>query len=131
MCLGAEPFPSKAHLRNVIRRPHSIELFNIYGISEVSSWASIEKVDLFSKNKAVDDPTLLGSKCSNEPKCDESIMFHREVSIGFPLSDTKIELKNENGCIVTEGYGEIWIGMYPSYCTLVIAVYCIRWLSMK
>ena len=128
MCLGAEPFPSKAELRTLIRRPHRIELFNIYGISEISSWASIEKVDLFSKNKAVVDPALLGSRCSNEPNCDENFLFHREVSIGFPLSDTKIELRNENGSIVTKGYGEIWIGMY---LLLVDTVNCIRCLSTK
>ena len=117
VCLGAEPFPSIAELRKFIKKPHTIELYNIYGISEVSSWASVERVDLYSMDFASGSIDFLEEECLQKHQYDEDLV-HREVSIGLPLSDTKIELRSEHGAVLLEGYGEIWIGTYL-FCLLL------------
>lgn len=112
LCLGAEPFPQKATLRAYLKTPSDLQLYNLYGLSEVSSWASIERVD-FSRfsNTMSDGATYLENRCSKgEMSCQETLAG--DVSIGDPLSDTVIQVRNEGGDILDEGCGEIWVGAY-------------------
>lgn len=41
--------------------------------------------------------------------------LNNTVPLGDPLLDTRIELRDERGSIVTCGNGEIWIGMKHAY----------------
>ena len=66
-------------------------IFNIYGITEVSSWAACYQVT---------DENLAGSGC-DPPTA---------VPLGGPLLGTRIELRDEDGMPVDEGSGFIWIG---------------------
>lgn len=79
LILGGEPFPSLdigtwPFLKHVL-------LYNIYGITEVSCWASISLVVDF-----------------------------KDVSLGEPLTDTVLEIRNDDGLVINEGEGELFIG---------------------
>lgn len=80
LCLGGEHFPSDIVLNR--HRKNDLRLFNFYGITEVSCWASICEV-----------------KKSTEI-----------VTLGIPLADTVMEVRDENGCCIQEGIGEMFIG---------------------
>ena len=46
---------------------------------------------------------------------DSNNPLNNTVPLGDPLLDTCIELRDEQGNIVTCGNGEIWIGTYEAY----------------
>lgn len=83
LLLGGEPFPNMkcvlkaSHLQNMTR------LFNIYGITEISCWSSINEI---VKNNI-----------------DESCL-------GEPLSETIFQIRNEDNEMITSGEGTLYIG---------------------
>ena len=62
-------------------------IFNIYGITEVSSWATCYQV---TADDDCDSPTT--------------------VPLGSPLLGTRVELRDEDGMPIDKGSGFIWIG---------------------
>ncbi len=85
LTLGGEPFPrlnfeSWPFLKNV-------ELFNIYGVTEVSCWATISKVVDFEN-----------------------------VTLGTPLTDTFLEVRNNECCVAKDGIGELYVGWWLNMC---------------
>ena len=66
-------------------------MFNLYGITEVSCWATCEHV-------------------TNEQLRDKEGIASGAVSLGQPLANTVVELRNSDG-VVCSGNGHIWIGM--------------------
>lgn len=84
LLLGGEPFPSMklilkaSHIQNVTR------IFNIYGITEISCWSSINEI---TKNNIADESCL-----------------------GEPLSETTFQIRNENNEMITTGEGTLYIG---------------------
>lgn len=79
LVFGGETFPK--HILSYINENCVTNVYNIYGITEMSCWASIHKVE---------------DKDS-------------EVSIGIPLKDTIFEVRNGD-IAVNEGIGELYIG---------------------
>ena len=77
-------------------------IFNIYGITEVSSWAMCYQVT--ADDLASD--TVHGHG------------FPSAVPLGSPLLGTRIELRDEDGVPVDKGSGFIWIGK-SKYATAV------------
>lgn len=75
LVLGGEPFPPK-----ILEYERSIKLFNIYGITEISCWATIYEV-----------------------KSDNNIY------LGAPLEETSLKI-SDNGREVQNGIGELFIG---------------------
>lgn len=59
-------------------------IFNLYGITEVSSWATYYQVDL-ALNGCI-------------------------VPLGTPITDTFLELRDANGLRTNQGTGILWIG---------------------
>ena len=59
-------------------------IFNLYGLTEVSSWAS----------------------CSLLPHTAEP------VTLGNPLLGTKVEVRSEDGSLIQHGEGIIWAGIF-------------------
>lgn len=96
LCLGGENFPNNLlHLP----RKNDLRIFNFYGITEVSCWASVCEV----KDAIVD--------------------------LGAALGDTLLEVRDENGRCIQEGIGEMFIGKntlkVPFSCIYVIFCCCI------
>lgn len=81
LALGGEKFPDKL-LERGFRK--GLKVFNLYGITEVSCWASVME---------------LGSEDT-------------DVSLGEALDDTVLEVRNNYGKTIVDGEGEMFIGMF-------------------
>lgn len=79
LCLGGENFPNEILY---IPRKTDLRIFNLYGITEVSCWASAFEL-----------------KHATEIVC-----------LGTALADTFLEVRDENGQCIPEGVGEMFIG---------------------
>lgn len=97
LLLGGEPFPKIDLLYEVKHPQNNTKIYNIYGITEVSCWASINEITM--TDLQVDTRYL-----------------------GQPLSQTIFQVKNKIGNTVTSGTGFLYIGNYcliSSYYNLV------------
>ncbi|CAH0560356.1 unnamed protein product [Brassicogethes aeneus] len=88
LAFGGEYFP-----KNILEyKKNNVELYNLYGISEVSCWATVNKVT--------------------------STNIEDDISIGKNIGDTITEIRNENGAILQDGIGEIFIGSKTRFCLI-------------
>lgn len=97
------------------------EIFNIYGITEVSSWATCHRLTLPVPTPSEVSPLSFPAPPLPLSSVDTLTPFryastHREVNndgvpLGEPLLGTWVELRDsETGGVVTKGQGVIWIG---------------------
>ncbi|NWH87482.1 ACSF4 enzyme, partial [Aegithalos caudatus] len=98
LALGGEAFPVLSLLKSWKHKENKTSIFNLYGITEVSSWATCYKIpeEVFSADFRTDFPIPLGS----------------------PLLGTKLEVRDANGSAVLEGEGQIFIGGEERICFL-------------
>uniref|UniRef100_A0A8C8AJX3 Beta-alanine-activating enzyme n=1 Tax=Otus sunia TaxID=257818 RepID=A0A8C8AJX3_9STRI len=98
LALGGEAFPVLNLLKSWKHKENKTSIFNLYGITEVSSWATCYRVpeEVFSADLRTDFPVPLGS----------------------PLLGTKVEVRDTNGSAVLEGEGQIFIGGEERICFL-------------
>ncbi|CAN0047837.1 unnamed protein product [Bubo scandiacus] len=98
LALGGEAFPVLNLLKSWKHKENKTSIFNLYGITEVSSWATCYRVpeEVFSADLRTDFPIPLGS----------------------PLLGTKVEVRDTNGSAVLEGEGQIFIGGEERICFL-------------
>ncbi|XP_074760960.1 beta-alanine-activating enzyme isoform X4 [Athene noctua] len=98
LALGGEAFPVLNLLKSWKHKKNKTSIFNLYGITEVSSWATCYKIpeEVFSADLRTDLPIPLGS----------------------PLLGTKVEVRDTNGSAVLEGEGQIFIGGEERICFL-------------
>ncbi|XP_062858189.1 beta-alanine-activating enzyme-like [Trichomycterus rosablanca] len=98
LALGGEPCPSLTILKSWRQEGNKTCIFNLYGTTEVSCWACCYELpdDLFFSNP----------------------MTAASVPLGEPLRDTVVEVRDERGCLVTEGEGQIFIGGRERVCLL-------------
>ncbi|XP_005501250.2 beta-alanine-activating enzyme isoform X1 [Columba livia] len=98
LALGGETFPMLNLLKSWKHKENKTSIFNLYGITEVSSWATCYKIpeEVFSADFRTDFPIPLGS----------------------PLLGTKVEVRDTNGSAVLEGEGQIFIGGEERICFL-------------
>jgi len=101
LAFGGEACPSTTTLLQWRHVDNDTRIFNIYGITEVSSWAMCYEL--------TGSDGVLGS-VHNDYKTKNI------VPLGNPLMDTIIELHNENNDVITHGSGQIWIGMCMIVC---------------
>lgn len=97
LALGGEACPSPALLSTWKHPDNKTQIYNIYGITEVSCWACCYRIPdsvLQSNNKA-------------------SI-----VPLGTPLMKTGVEVRDEEGVIVTKGEGQVFVGGTERVCLL-------------
>ncbi|NXX93900.1 ACSF4 enzyme, partial [Centropus bengalensis] len=90
LALGGEAFPALNLLRSWKHQENKTSIFNLYGITEVSSWATCYKIpeEMFTADFRADFPIPLGS----------------------PLLGTKVEVRDSSGSAVLEGEGQIFLG---------------------
>ncbi|XP_034036379.1 beta-alanine-activating enzyme [Thalassophryne amazonica] len=98
LALGGEACPSPALLKSWRHIANKTHIYNIYGVTEVSCWASCYKI-----------PETLLQECSSVPS---------HVPLGTPLMDTVLEVRDERGCVVKEGQGQMFIGGLDRVCLL-------------
>nr|XP_003221627.2 PREDICTED: acyl-CoA synthetase family member 4 isoform X1 [Anolis carolinensis]XP_016849521.1 PREDICTED: acyl-CoA synthetase family member 4 isoform X1 [Anolis carolinensis] len=97
LALGGEAFPGVNVLRSWKEKGNKTHIFNIYGITEVSCWATYYKIpeEVFSSHQ-----------------------FDSLVPLGAPLSGTVVEVKDTNGFTVLEGDGQVYLGGKERVCFL-------------
>ncbi|KAM6075668.1 beta-alanine-activating enzyme isoform 2-T2 [Chlamydotis macqueenii] len=98
LALGGEAFPVLNLLKSWKHEENKTSIFNLYGVTEVSSWATCYKIpeEVFSADFRTDFPIPLGS----------------------PLLGTKVEVRDTNGSAVLEGEGQVFIGGEERICFL-------------
>ncbi|XP_065552996.1 beta-alanine-activating enzyme isoform X1 [Lathamus discolor] len=98
LALGGETFPVLNLLKSWKHKENKTSIFNLYGITEVSSWATCYKIpeEVFTDDFRTDFPIHLGS----------------------PLLGTKVEVRDANSSAVLEGEGQIFIGGEERICFL-------------
>uniref|UniRef100_A0A4W3IKN1 Aminoadipate-semialdehyde dehydrogenase n=1 Tax=Callorhinchus milii TaxID=7868 RepID=A0A4W3IKN1_CALMI len=98
LALGGESFPSLPVMKSWRGEGNKTHIYNLYGITEVSSWASYYKVP----------EEVLGSDTRLE----------EPVPLGFPLLGTVLEVRNDSGQVIQEGVGQVFIGGRERVCLL-------------
>ncbi|XP_023047992.1 beta-alanine-activating enzyme isoform X2 [Piliocolobus tephrosceles] len=98
LALGGEAFPSLTVLRSWRGEGNKTQIFNVYGITEVSSWATIYRIP-----EKILNSTL---------KCE------LPVQLGFPLLGTVVEVRDTNGFTIQEGSGQVFLGGRNRVCFL-------------
>jgi len=87
LALGGESFPVLDWLRQQRSANNKTVFYNLYGTTEVSCWATCYRVT------------------------DSDIRQHTgEITLGYPLKDTILQVKDDQGDIITEGVGKLFIG---------------------
>uniref|UniRef100_A0A2D4PRU7 AMP-dependent synthetase/ligase domain-containing protein n=1 Tax=Micrurus surinamensis TaxID=129470 RepID=A0A2D4PRU7_MICSU len=92
LALGGEPCPALSVLRSWKEKGNKTQLFNIYGLTEVSCWATCYRIP--------------------EEAFDMDHRFDSAVPLGTPLSGTAVEVKDDKGLLVQEGEGQVFIGNF-------------------
>ncbi|XP_051894346.1 beta-alanine-activating enzyme isoform X2 [Pristis pectinata] len=98
LALGGEPFPSLHVLKNWREEGNKTQIFNLYGITEVSCWATYYKIH---------EETPHSTK-----RCED------HVPLGFPLLGTILDVVDDSGKVVHEGEGQVFIGGEERVCFL-------------
>lgn len=97
VALGGEPIPSLAMIKMWFKNRLRTKLFNLYGITEVSSWAMIKQIQWMNQN-------------SND-----------KFDLGNLLTDTHVCLIDDNNKVILEGEGEIFLGRVNS-CDIITKI---------
>ncbi|XP_074525010.1 beta-alanine-activating enzyme [Halichoeres trimaculatus] len=98
LALGGEACPSLALLRNWKHNENKTKIYNIYGITEVSCWACVYQIP--------------------ESDLHPDSLTSSSVPLGTPLMDTVVEVRDEQGCTITDGEGQVFIGGEDRVCLL-------------
>uniref|UniRef100_A0A9L0I4S6 Beta-alanine-activating enzyme n=1 Tax=Equus asinus TaxID=9793 RepID=A0A9L0I4S6_EQUAS len=98
LALGGEAFPSLTVLKSWRGVGNKTQIFNIYGITEVSSWATFYRIPEKTLNSTL--------------KCE------LPVQLGFPLLGTVVEVRDTDGFAIQEGDGQVFLGGRNRVCFL-------------
>ncbi|XP_055381999.1 beta-alanine-activating enzyme [Condylostylus longicornis] len=103
LTFGGEPFPHLKYFRNPngnLKKSPKIKIFNIYGITEVSCWATLHEVNDMNDpfkipiGKVMDPDTILEVRKCNSIVCTNDKSFG-ELHIGSKTRKCLIEDENE------------------------------------
>nr|XP_057930220.1 beta-alanine-activating enzyme isoform X2 [Doryrhamphus excisus] len=99
LALGGESCPSPSVLSAWRHEDNKTDIYNIYGITEVSCWACFYKIP--SSHLQQPNNTAASS-----------------VPLGTPLMGTRVEVRDQDGGVVKEGEGQVFIGGVERVCLL-------------
>lgn len=100
LVLGGEPCPSVQVLRQWKSEGNNTEIFNVYGITEVSCWATVHKVAIQDEAQSFDHDV-----------CEMQVPSqHDPMPLGNVLSETLLAVKDHLGEEIFTGEGELHIG---------------------
>ncbi len=93
-------------------------VFNIYGTTEVSSWATCYSIPDYAFKEAVQQRNQLRETMGVLPlqvreRIGEESAVANHIPIGGPMLGTSLEVRDRDGSSITTGFGEIWIGKDP------------------
>ncbi|KAM9742224.1 beta-alanine-activating enzyme isoform 4-T5 [Dama dama] len=110
LALGGEAFPSLTVLKSWRGVGNKTQIFNIYGITEVSSWATFYRIP----------EKILNSTLKYEFQLLQRVERGCElpVQLGFPLLGTVVEVRDTNGVTIQEGNGQVFLGGRNRVCFL-------------
>ena len=97
LAFGGEACPPFSTIRQWKHPSCKTSIFNIYGITEVSCWASCYEI-------RGDEEMQHGVMMNLDYNIKDS------VPLGLPLDDTVLEVRDENGFKIDKGVGCIFIG---------------------
>ncbi|XP_054901491.1 beta-alanine-activating enzyme [Poeciliopsis prolifica] len=108
LALGGEACPSLAQLGSWKHEENETAIYNMYGVTEVSCWASCCRIP---------EPQL---QRGNIPTLNSAGLCGTasSVPLGTPLMDTVVEVRDADGCVITEGEGQVFIGGEDRVCLL-------------
>ena len=88
-------------------------IYNLYGTTEVSCWASYHRIpsDQLTEDRTGDADY---GNFRVEDQENFSVGLVSDVPLGIPLLDTVIEIRDENNELVKEGVGQIYIGKFTN-----------------
>ena len=113
LAFGGEHCPSLPVLRQWTRTECPTELYNLYGITEVSCWAScyhITKAELHRTVAGCERQTPQIDITGVDLGFSQLGSLRDNVPIGSPLHDTVVEVRDGKGKTVKDGLGQIYIG---------------------
>ncbi|XP_055444620.1 beta-alanine-activating enzyme isoform X4 [Bubalus kerabau] len=110
LALGGEAFPSLTVLKSWRGVGNKTQIFNIYGITEVSSWATFYRIP----EKILNSTLKYGFQLLRRVKRGCEL----PVQLGFPLLGTVVEVRDTNGFTVQEGNGQVFLGGRNRVCFL-------------
>ena len=108
LAFGGESCPTLSTLRRWRPLGSNASIYNLYGVTEVSCWASCHLIpndQLAEERVGTCDDNLRQHDLENFP-----VDVVNDVPLGLPLLDTFIEVRDENNELVTEGTGQIYLG---------------------
>ncbi|XP_045041816.2 beta-alanine-activating enzyme isoform X2 [Desmodus rotundus] len=98
LALGGEACPSLTVLRSWREDGNRTQIFNVYGITEVSSWATFYRIP--------------------EKILNSTLKYELPVQLGFPLLGTVVEVRDTDGFRIQEGNGQVYLGGRNRVCFL-------------
>ncbi|XP_008831521.1 beta-alanine-activating enzyme isoform X2 [Nannospalax galili] len=98
LALGGEAFPSLNTLRSWRGEGNKTQIFNIYGITEVSSWATFYRIP--------------------EEILNSTLKHELPIQLGSPIFGTVVEVRDADGFPVHEGTGQVFLGGKNRVCFL-------------
>ncbi|XP_043918422.1 beta-alanine-activating enzyme [Protopterus annectens] len=96
LAIGGETFPTMTALKSWREERNRTQIFNLYGVTEVSCWATYNKIPTEGFEQSLDIP----------------------IPLGYPLLETLVEVQDSDGCVVKEGVGQIYLGGNHRVCFL-------------
>ncbi|XP_071786439.1 beta-alanine-activating enzyme-like [Asterias amurensis] len=97
LAFGGESCPTMAQINHMRAADNNTAFYNLYGITEVSSWATCHRIDVESGTEK------------------ES---HKSIPLGKPLLATTLEVRDMNDQPITQGQGQLYIGGDTRVCLL-------------
>ena len=114
LAFGGESCPTLSTLRQWRSSQSNTTIYNLYGITEVSCWASCYQITDYE----LEDKTVAfhGNSTSEHGDLDTyPVSEVNDVHLGSPLLDTTIEVRDGDGKHIQEGMGQIYIGKLLFY----------------
>ncbi|CAL9695735.1 unnamed protein product [Knipowitschia caucasica] len=96
LLLGGEPCPTPERLADWKHKDNNTEIYNIYGITEVSCWACCHRIT---------DRELQSRQASPVP-------------LGFQMAGTEVEVRDDHGAVIEQGEGQVFIGGEHRVCLI-------------
>jgi acyl-CoA synthetase len=100
LVLGGEPCPSLQVLRQWKSRENKTEIFNAYGITEVSCWATFHKIVFQDEAQS-----FVHNACRTQDPNQQD-----PVPLGNALSNTLLSVKDNLDEEIFSGEGELYVG---------------------
>ena len=109
LAFGGEVCPPLTTLKQWKSMGCQTKLYNLYGITEVSSWATCHCISEQELLNTEDGEYPISVTLENGKTFLSEQTMH-SVPLGAPLLDTLVEVRDEGGTVLTEGTGQVFIG---------------------